>query len=166
MRIGIRMSGNVALFGIPLIFDHFGDADPLNAGAKFAVPSEDEWYKAAYHQPQAQGGDTDSYWLYPTKSNSAPSASAPPGTAPAANYVVSVGSVSTVGAYTTTVGFYGTFDMAGNVFEWEDTIQAGSSRVLRGGSWSTLEINLQSVIPSSISPVFEFNFIGFRVSSP
>ena len=32
-------------------------------GATFFIPSEDEWYKAAYYQPAAQGGDTDSYWL-------------------------------------------------------------------------------------------------------
>ena len=41
-------------------------------GATFFIPSEDEWYKAAYHQPAAQGGDADDYWLYPTASNSVP----------------------------------------------------------------------------------------------
>jgi hypothetical protein len=41
-------------------------------GATFFIPSEDEWYKAAYHQPAAQGGDPDNYWLYPTASNSGP----------------------------------------------------------------------------------------------
>jgi hypothetical protein len=34
------------------------------------IPNEDEWYKAAYHQPFAQGGDADDYWLYATQSNS------------------------------------------------------------------------------------------------
>jgi hypothetical protein len=41
-------------------------------GATFFIPSEDEWYKGAYHQPSAQGGDTNDYWLYPTASNSVP----------------------------------------------------------------------------------------------
>ena len=40
-----------------------------NAGAKYHLPAEDQWYKAAYHEP---GGDTDDYWLYPTRSNSIP----------------------------------------------------------------------------------------------
>ena len=40
-----------------------------NAGAKYHLPAEDQWYKAAYHEP---GGDTDNYWLYPTRSNSIP----------------------------------------------------------------------------------------------
>ena len=44
-----------------------------NPGAKFWIPSENEWYKAAYHQPAGQGGgDADDYWLYPTRSNVAP----------------------------------------------------------------------------------------------
>ena len=42
------------------------------ADAQFFIPTENEWYKAAYHQPSAQGGDTDDYWLYPTASNSVP----------------------------------------------------------------------------------------------
>lgn len=43
-----------------------------NAGWQWAVTSEDEWYKAAFHQPAAFGGDSDDYWLYPTSSNLAP----------------------------------------------------------------------------------------------
>lgn len=43
-----------------------------NAGWTYGLPSENEWYKAAYHQPSAQGGDVDNYWLYPTASNAMP----------------------------------------------------------------------------------------------
>ena len=50
-----------------------------NAGAQWFIPSEDEWYKAAYYQPAAQGGDTDNYWLYPTGTNSTPYSDGPPG---------------------------------------------------------------------------------------
>jgi formylglycine-generating enzyme required for sulfatase activity len=39
-----------------------------NAGATDFIPSENEWYKAAYYNPS-----NASYWLYPTKSNTAPS---------------------------------------------------------------------------------------------
>lgn len=138
-----------------------------NAEAKFVVPTQDEWYKAAYHQPSELGGDTDNYWLYPTKSNSPPDASSPPGTAPAANYNDVVGSVTDVGAYTTTVGFYGTFDMAGNVWEWIETIDdGGSSRVLRGGAWILFDQFLGSDGPVTNTPVFENFNVGFRVSSP
>ncbi len=41
-----------------------------NAEAKYFIPSEGEWYKAAFYK----GGGTDAgYWLYPTQSNDAPS---------------------------------------------------------------------------------------------
>jgi sulfatase modifying factor 1 len=136
-----------------------------NAGAKFAVPSEDEWYKAAYHQPQAQGGDTDGFWLYPTRSNTAPNASPPPGTYPAANLNFTLGQVSTVGAYLTTVGYYGTFDMAGNVQEWSETIYT-SFRVNRGGRWSAVASTCQSIGPNWEAPDYEYFNLGFRVLCP
>lgn len=43
-----------------------------NANANYWIPSESEWYKAAYYQPAAAGGDSDSYWRYPTASNAIP----------------------------------------------------------------------------------------------
>ena len=42
---------------------------PKNAGATWWIPSEDEWYKAAYYKG---GGTNAGYWLYPTESDSAP----------------------------------------------------------------------------------------------
>ncbi len=41
-----------------------------NAGATYFIPSENEWYKAAYYKG---GGTNAGYWLYPTRSNTAPS---------------------------------------------------------------------------------------------
>lgn len=38
-----------------------------NADAKYRIPTEDEWYKAAYYD-----GSVDSYWLYATQSNDDP----------------------------------------------------------------------------------------------
>lgn len=37
--------------------------------AKFVIPSEDEWYKAAYHK---NDGPTNHYWDFPTKSDGEP----------------------------------------------------------------------------------------------
>jgi len=36
------------------------------------IPTEDEWHKAAYHQPADEGGNSTGYWLYATQSNSVP----------------------------------------------------------------------------------------------
>jgi len=44
---------------------------PVRLGsATYFLPAENEWYKAAYYQPEADGGPADSYWLYPTESES------------------------------------------------------------------------------------------------
>ncbi len=43
-----------------------------NAGARWFLPSEDEWYKAAYYDPNAT-----TYYDYPTRSNSVPNNNAP-----------------------------------------------------------------------------------------
>ena len=41
-----------------------------NPGAKWFIPNEDEWYKAAYYDPQKPGGP--GYWDYPTRSDTPP----------------------------------------------------------------------------------------------
>jgi formylglycine-generating enzyme required for sulfatase activity len=46
-----------------------GDAIVRNSNAKYHIPTENEWYKAAYYK----GGDTNAgYWLYATQSDSPP----------------------------------------------------------------------------------------------
>ena len=40
-----------------------------NTGAIWFLPTENEWYKASYHQPFDEGGDLDDYWLYRAQSN-------------------------------------------------------------------------------------------------
>lgn len=34
-----------------------------NANARYVVPTENEWYKAAYYDPTAGAGGGDNYWL-------------------------------------------------------------------------------------------------------
>ena len=45
---------------------------PRQAGATFAIPTHDEWYKAAYYKGGGTGGTDAGYWLYPTQSDSVP----------------------------------------------------------------------------------------------
>ena len=141
-----------------------------NPGAKYWIPSDDEWYKAAYHDPRASSaggppGD-DFYWLYPTGSDTAPTAEVPPGGANSANFSSVVNALTLVGAYTGSAGLYGTFDQGGNVLEWNDTVISGSFRGLRGGSWDYSEDFLRSSFRVFDDPVGEFSNIGFRVASP
>lgn len=108
-----------------------GNTITRNANAQWALPTEDEWYKAAYYQPASQGGDSDNYWLYPTSSNTINTSQA--------NYNGVIGGLASVSSYA--ANFYGTFDMGGNVWEWtEATISTvvpnqGGFRTLRGGAF-------------------------------
>ncbi|MFM9956539.1 MAG: SUMF1/EgtB/PvdO family nonheme iron enzyme [Phycisphaerales bacterium] len=128
-----------------------------NAAWRWAVTSVDEWYKAAYHQPFTQGGDLDNYWEYPTSGNTITTAQA--------NYNNSIGGTTPVGSYA--LNFYGTFDMGGNVWEWNDAIISGTRRGLRGGSYGTIVSALRAddndigAVPTGGGN----DRTGFRVSS-
>ena len=125
-----------------------------NAGWQWAVTSENEWHKAAYHQPASAGGDSDNYWLYPTQSNAVP-------TTAQANYNGVIGNTAPVGSYA--ANYYGTFDMGGNVWEWNEGIPV-SPRGVRGGSFSFNDVYLRSDFRSTLMPYNELNSVGFRVS--
>ena len=141
-------------------------------GVSWWVPSENEWYKAAYYQPAAQGGDTDSYWLYPTASNTLGGNTI--GVADSANYF-NAGYAQTHnglptrltdgGAYgNNSASYYGTSDQGGNAREWNDAV-TGSSRGQRGGSWKHVESNLRSSGRNTNDPTLENDVGGFRVAS-
>ncbi len=162
-----------------------GLAVTRNAGAHYFLPSEDEWYKAAYHD--ASAGTAGDYFLYATGSNSVPISDQPGDDPSAVNYFNNdgvangfndgyVGTGSTtfpgsvnpftdVGAYTGADSPYGTFDQSGNVFEWNEDL-IGSFRGVRGGAWFNFEIILRSSNRAFNNPTRGLNSIGFRVASP
>ena len=120
-----------------------GTAPAKNSGAQFYIPTENQWYKAAYYKG---GGANAGYWDYATQSDDAPGNVIGNGTNEANYYngafaVTQTGAYSLnqnyltdVGAFTNSQSVYGTFDQSGNVSEWNDlTGAAGSSRGLRGG---------------------------------
>ncbi len=142
------------------------------------IPTENEWYKAAYHQPAAQGGDADGYWLYATQSNSVPTIAAATPTGDIANPGPGVanytrgadwngenGNVTTVGSAGNT-SFYGASDMNGNVTEWNETLIEGSERGQRGGNWEEGIVGLRSTARDEDTPNTQDEEIGFRVASP
>ncbi len=150
--------------------------DLSNANQVF-LPTEDEWYKAAYHQPFSQGGDADDYWRYATQSNSVPTVAKATGTGDVANPGANVvnysdgadwngqnGNVTTVGSAGNT-SFYGAFDMNGNVWEWNETL-LDVSRVIRGGAFDSNEFLLRSTFQNFSDASFGFISDGFRLASP
>lgn len=141
-----------------------------NGNATFALPTEDEWYKAAYFDPSISGGNK--YWGFATRSNTTPSndlLSPDPGNN--ANFYQD-GAYSLPGFLRTEVGEFensespwGTLDQMGNVGEWTETIRSGGFSV-RGESYSTGDSGgatlgyrfVRSVLPSE-----EETKNGFRI---
>ena len=156
-----------------------GTAPAANPGASYLLPTEDQWYKAAYYKG---GGTNAGYWNYATQNDFAPTAVTAGTTG-----IGSAGSTGNFANYSrtavwngqenvTTVGtnggtsFYGAFDLNGNLREWNDLdglAPSGSSRGLRGGSWfDFFAFDLSSSSRGTLDPSFEEIVIGFRLASP
>jgi formylglycine-generating enzyme required for sulfatase activity len=140
-----------------------GNSITRNAGATIFLPSENEWYKAAYYNPA-----TSSYYQYPTSSNTAPTASGPTSATNSANYNSVVGNLTAVGAYSGTTSPYGAYDMGGNVSQWNEALINGSYRAFRGGAFDGSDIDAIQLLSSTRiygNPTVEFDDVGFRVAS-
>jgi len=157
-----------------------GNAVAANPGAAFRLPTNDEWYKAAYYSPNYGGVGVAGYYAYATQSNTDPG-NIVGSTANQANYQTDAGYSVTqsgydpnqnyltdVGAFSGSGSFYGTFDQSGNVWQWNDLDGTpGSSRGLRGGDWGSSDAyTLSSSYSYSDDPSSENLNIGFRLASP
>jgi formylglycine-generating enzyme required for sulfatase activity len=166
-------TGAYTLVGVGI----FDDAPARNSGATFYIPTQDEWYKAAYYK----GGSTNAdYWDYATQSDTTPTL-----VTAGSNGIGSAGSTGNFANYgsgadwnsqngnVTTVGTnggasaYGAFDMSGNVQEWNDlTGAAGSLRGLRGGSWGLGQFDLDTSYGGTDTPDWATDSTGFRLARP
>jgi formylglycine-generating enzyme required for sulfatase activity len=166
-----------------------GLSEIRNAAATYFIPSESEWYKAAYHK---NDGATANYWDYPTSTDVVPFSDQPPGSgAPTQSntanfqhndgvangyddgFAVTGSSIlnfaqnylTDVGSYSASVSPYGTLDQGGNVFEWNEAVY-DSHRGVRGGDFF-----LSSEVLAASARFFppnqsgEDDVLGFRVAS-
>jgi hypothetical protein len=136
-----------------------------NKDAFYFLPSENEWYKAAYYN--AAGTN---YFLYPTGSDTAPTAVASGTNAGSAVY----DNVASVPATVDSAGGlspYGTMGQGGNVFEWTESAFAGTNnsttedRAIRGGNYATAMNVLSSSDRYNLGPAAQFPGVGFHVAS-
>ena len=127
------------------------------------LPTENEWYKAAYYDPNKPGGA--GYWTYPTQSDTAPSNVRDPTGTNNANFS-SGSSLTPVGTFAASPGPYGTFDQAGDVWQWNETaFNGGSLCVIEGGDALTWSFSSYSVYSgTSINPTTEDWEYGFRLA--
>ncbi len=156
-----------------------GMAPQKKADAKVWIPTNNEWFKAAYYDPTHMNG-AGGYWLHANRSGSMQSNDfAVPG---AANF--RVGDFATTpgnntssatqnyltdaGAYgVDSQSYYGINDMAGNVYEWNDlTGTASLTRGYRGGAWDiTNSVSLDSASQAFGNTNYAASNLGFRLAA-
>jgi len=157
-----------------------GTAPAKNPGAQFYIPTENEWYKAAFYAPSLNGG-AGGYYTYATQSNTAPgnqigtslnqANSAAGGlysVTQSNSYSASQNYLTEVGAFTNSASFYGTFDQSGNQFEW-NALNGTASSILgwRGGGWNTgATILLGSGFGFTQPTSDEGDILTFRLAAP
>jgi formylglycine-generating enzyme required for sulfatase activity len=131
------------------------DAAILAYGKTYVLPTEDEWYKAAYYTGSG-------YSLYANGTDTPPIAGVN------TNYDGTIGHPWNVG--TGTEEQNGTFDMMGNVWEWNETKPYDSipDRGFRAGSYLDIDNILASSFRGYYGPFIENDGVGsvfgFRVA--
>jgi formylglycine-generating enzyme required for sulfatase activity len=146
----------------------------------WVLPSENEWYKAAYYNTQS-----GAYFFYPFQSSSQPAAMSPPGNAnsgnfgdnssgawvyPAYNYDGTGSHLTDVGAYPSSLSPSGALDMGGDVSQWNDTVYnypfaAGPYVAVRGGYWGSNAHDSGAGFDDFADPANWGAGVGFRVAS-
>ena len=128
----------------------------------YFIPTEDEWYKAAYYDP-TNGGN---YYDYPTSSDTAPTG-VYGGTSPSTAVYDSLGAVDPLAPANVDnsggLSPFLTMGQGGNVWEWTET----ASGVLRGGSYAVVGGSWLSAAHREIAnPSGDNNYqVGFRVGT-
>lgn len=146
----------------------------------FYIPTENEWYKAAYFNPSLNN-NTGGYTLYATQSNTAPSNSPSSGGNNEANlannftfyttqsivYDPITNYLTDVGTFSNSLSFYGTKDQTGLLYEWNDLSAARSlEKGLRGGYWFSASQSAMATTFSMATPERESSDAGFRLAAP
>jgi formylglycine-generating enzyme required for sulfatase activity len=166
------VNDNIVLWDATSAGSGYNAANPFrNSNAKYFLPSENEWYKAAYYDPNKPGGA--GYWNYATGSDTAPNPVASGTASGTAVYGGQTGpaNITSAGGLSP----YGTMGQDGNVWELMETNLSGTNDVSsslrgrRGGSWSSSDYPTVAYLNSSFrldySPSSEGTAMGFRVAS-
>jgi sulfatase modifying factor 1 len=136
--------------------------------ATWVIPTENEWYKAAYYEFNA----TDvGYYDYATASNTRPSNELmepdPGNNATFRDGGFTIGGPyfrTEVGSHEESASPYGTFDQGGNVWEWNETVLNEVSRGKRGGSFEDTYGDMHAMSRSPANPLSEAFDHGFRIA--
>jgi formylglycine-generating enzyme required for sulfatase activity len=131
-------------------------------GATIFLPTEDEWYKAAYYDA-ALG----LYYDFPAGTNTQTVCAAPTATPNRANCSNAVLNTTDVGSYTGSASPFGTFDQGGNVLEWIEKDYAGDGATMgqMGGNWNSGSFDMSSGPAGGQDSETISDHFGFRLAS-
>ena len=176
---------DVSTFGaVPGFPGIFSDQFARSPGARYFIPSWDEWLKAAHYDPNKLNGDGSrgGWWLYSTTSDTAPISNPPGSLVSGANGQVNAGGWQTIyngvispfaiplGAYANVTSPWGLFDTAGATNEWTEEVRTLSDgqrfRTLEGSNWVDGSVSLDAVPRefSDLPNISTFDY-GFRIAS-
>lgn len=134
--------------------------------ATWVIPTEDEWYKAAYYD-----GESGEYYDYPLGFNYQPTRNLwdpDPGNNANffhINYLTTSYLRTEVGEFENSPSPYGTFDQGGNVWEFNETVVGDTDRVARGGCYGDPVNYLHAAVEDDFSgSVGIHRKFGFRVA--
>ncbi|MFK7910129.1 MAG: SUMF1/EgtB/PvdO family nonheme iron enzyme [Akkermansiaceae bacterium] len=137
-----------------------------NSNAYYFLPSDDEWYRAAYYDPSAA-----QYWNYATGSDSAPTEVAG-GTTPETAVYVGAGlpgpaDITNAGGLSP----FGVMALNGNANEWLESAgtqpndSSTERRAYRGSDWTRQAVFADNNWRGDTLPTAEISTQGFRVAS-
>jgi len=147
----------------------YDSANPYRSKrATYVLPSYNEWYKAAYYNP-----NDSTYYDFTNGSNTAPTAVASGTGSGTAVYGQTFAQGPADVDQSGGLSPYGVMGLGGNVVEWEESSfdlanSSGSSvRGIRGGNWANDSSFLSSSSRLNFSPSGGFvgSVLGFRVAS-
>lgn len=148
---------NVVRYAEAVAFANWLGTGSATATGDFRLPTADEWYKAAYHDPLA-----DTFRLYGTGADTLAETDAFYG-------YLSIGPTSD--SYpTVTYGAangYGLYGMTGGVEEWTGTAQnaAGTRHWALGGAWNLTETQLTNARLNNLIDTAANDKLGFRLAT-
>jgi formylglycine-generating enzyme required for sulfatase activity len=146
-------------------------------GAKFWIPTRNEWTKAAFYDPNRYGPGQGGYWTYSTSSDTAPiiGPESAGGQTNAGYTNYSDVAAFLLGAHPNTTSPWGLLDTSGGSQEWQETV-IDEARMFRyfGGSYAPIQFDPDSdplkadqifLSGGGWTPDSEVSNVGLRLAS-
>lgn len=162
---------DISTFGTDPLTGALTDQAAHNPGAKFWIPTLDEWIKAAHYDPNRHGPGQGGYWEYSHTSDTAPTSGAPGQGQTSAGYIINSYEEYFIplGAYPEVRSPWGLLDVSGGAWEWTEDwlyLEHTTSRIVEGArAGQTFEFLDLVSRRASESPQFHGGYESFRIAS-